>query len=150
MQHRAMPWLTFLGALPFVVSALALAAGWGFPQLPLLHDMLGWKLLLLSYGAIILSFIGGTHWGFALREEACFCAFRRTITSNLIALIGCACLLLANQTLALWIMSASFAALGIADRALTRRSIFPAWYGALRTRITLLVVPSLMIGAFYG
>jgi len=56
--------LGFAGAAPFL-AGLALAF---FPEDPLR----GWGLwLLLIYGAIILSFMGGVHWGAAmLRDDA--------------------------------------------------------------------------------
>jgi hypothetical protein len=54
--------ITLAGAIPF----LALGA-------VVLLDPLGSKTaieVLISYGAVILSFTGAVHWGFALRESA--------------------------------------------------------------------------------
>jgi hypothetical protein len=54
--------LSVAGLIPFIVSAIAI-----------LFDPLEAPLavqILISYGAVILSFIGAVHWGFALRETA--------------------------------------------------------------------------------
>jgi hypothetical protein len=54
--------LTFAGAIPFVVLGVAV-----------LLDPVASPLaiqLLISYGAVILSFVGAVHWGFALRDTA--------------------------------------------------------------------------------
>ncbi len=54
--------LGLAGLLPFVLLA---ALQWGSPP--------GWRMLaasaLLSYGAIIVSFLGGIHWGLAMRRR---------------------------------------------------------------------------------
>jgi Protein of unknown function (DUF3429) len=55
--------LGLLGLIPFLVCAY-LACAWQQPG-----D--GRALLaLIAYGAVILSFLGGVHWGFALAEPA--------------------------------------------------------------------------------
>lgn len=65
--------LAILGVTPFVALALAL---WGVAP--------GWKpafaQALLAYGALGLSFLGGIHWGAAMRdgegpEQACRYAY---------------------------------------------------------------------------
>jgi len=54
--------LTFAGAIPFVLLGVAV-----------LLDPVASPVaiqLLISYGAVILSFVGAVHWGFALRDTA--------------------------------------------------------------------------------
>ena len=55
-------WLGGLGAVPFIVLAVAM---------PLLADTT--RILtangLLAYGAVILSFLGGVHWGLAIQFQ---------------------------------------------------------------------------------
>lgn len=57
-------WLLGLaGLIPFVAGA---ALQWASPP--------GWRMLagsaLLTYGAVIVSFLGGIHWGLAMRMQA--------------------------------------------------------------------------------
>lgn len=51
-------WLGYGGLLPFLVLATASVVDTP-PALP-------WSAALLAYGAIILSFVGALHWGFAM------------------------------------------------------------------------------------
>lgn len=54
--------LTFAGAIPFLIIGAVI-----------LFDPLASATaieVLISYGAVILSFIGAVHWGFALRDVA--------------------------------------------------------------------------------
>jgi hypothetical protein len=52
-------WLGYGGLLPFVALA---GVGWWAPATPL------WSTALLGYGAVILSFVGALHWGFAMAQ----------------------------------------------------------------------------------
>ncbi len=54
--------LTFAGAIPFLVLGMVILLD------PLNADTA--IQVLVSYGAVILSFVGAVHWGFALRESA--------------------------------------------------------------------------------
>jgi len=54
--------LTLAGAIPFVLLTITV-----------LGDPLASPIaiqVLISYGAVILSFVGAVHWGFALRDSA--------------------------------------------------------------------------------
>ncbi len=54
--------LTLAGAIPFILLACVV-----------MLDPLGSQTaieVLISYGAVILSFVGAVHWGFALRDSA--------------------------------------------------------------------------------
>lgn len=53
--------LGLLGLIPFIVTAY-LAAAWQAPA-----DLRA-LTALIAYAAVILSFLGGVHWGFALVE----------------------------------------------------------------------------------
>lgn len=55
-------WLGYGGLLPFVALA---GIGWWAPGTPLWGTPL-WGTALLAYGAVILSFVGALHWGFAM------------------------------------------------------------------------------------
>lgn len=53
-------WLGYGGLLPFVTLA---AVGLLAPTTP------WWSAALLAYGAVILSFVGALHWGFAMAQS---------------------------------------------------------------------------------
>jgi uncharacterized membrane protein len=55
-------WLGYGGLIPFLAGASAV---WFDSQ----HQAL-WAQALLSYGAVILSFVGALHWGFAMTHPA--------------------------------------------------------------------------------
>ena len=57
-------WLGHLGLLPFVLGALLVWLGLD-PELHLFVAM-----ALSAYAALILSFLGGIHWGLAMRHSA--------------------------------------------------------------------------------
>jgi len=57
-RPAAVAWLGYGGLLPFLGSALLC---WLEPN----HRSL-WLAMLLTYGAVILSFVGALHWGFAM------------------------------------------------------------------------------------
>ena len=69
---RAAAWLGYGGLLPFVGLALLIRLD------P--HHGLVWGDALVAYGAVILSFVGALHWGFAMalpdltaeQRRACF------------------------------------------------------------------------------
>ena len=73
-------WLGYAGALPFLgLGAALFGAGDGISDIFLPSQI---SFALLSYGAIILSFLGGLHWG-----RAVTCPEDRLIISARMALI---------------------------------------------------------------
>jgi len=56
----AVAWLGYGGLLPFLALA---ATGLWAPGTP------WWSAALLAYGAVILSFVGALHWGFAMAQS---------------------------------------------------------------------------------
>ena len=61
---RRIAWiLTFAGAIPFAVATGFLFAGDSHVRVPAIAA-------LVTYSAVVLSFLGGIEWGLALREEA--------------------------------------------------------------------------------
>lgn len=139
-DHRVPPaaiWLGFSGALPFIAGALA--------TLPIAEHYRGLGLtLLVDYGAIILSFMGGVHWGAAmLRSDQ---DPRPLYFSVLPALIALPAALVGGVT-GLVLLAAGFAGLLLFDERETRAGRLPAWYPTLRRPLTAIVVGSLIAGA---
>jgi hypothetical protein len=127
--------LGLAGALPFLAAALAVLAGGETSALG--------RAVLLGYGAVILAFMGGIHWGAAMSQDAT--SWERLGSSVVPALVGWGGLLLGGRA-GLLLLAAAFAALLLHDLAATRRDALPAWYPALRRPLTLIVVACLVLG----
>ena len=59
---RSAAWLGFGGLLPFIGLALTAFVD--------RHHGIVWADALVAYGAVILSFVGALHWGFAMALPA--------------------------------------------------------------------------------
>jgi hypothetical protein len=97
-----------------------------------------WRALTL-YGAVILSFMGGVHWGAALATGAAS-RFLASVVPALAAWFATAFLPPRPATAALAI---GFALLLLFDLAEVRRGHLPAWYAPLRRGLTGVVILSL-------
>ena len=122
--------LGYAGLIPFVVFSI----GCWIP-LPYVTNA---PYILITYGAVILSFMGAVHWGVAMankdQQQGKF-----FISSVLPALIAWPALLLA-QPLALVILLAGFIGLYTYDRSVEKAQALPGWYIPMRTRLTAVVV----------
>lgn len=139
---RAMPkpaaMLGFAGAVPFVAGGV----GTLIPALAIVGPA-----ALLTYGAVILSFLGGVHWGLAMSGERA--SFGPLGASVVPSLVGWAALLI-GERLGMILLALAFAGLLAFDLSLVRRLRAPAWYGALRRPLTLIVVTCLLLAAIAG
>lgn len=130
------------GLLPFILGALLIWLGpssvwqaWG-------------GLVLLSYGAVILSFIGAVHWGMGLKEwqqqqeGSLWPVLGWSVTPALVA--WAALLLPPKGGLALLLLG--FAAQYAVDRRTVAVGRLPAWYGRLRSLLTAGAVICLLAG----
>jgi hypothetical protein len=133
---RAAALLGFAGAVPF--AALSLASLVPGPPGALALDA------LLGYGAAILSFMGGVHWGLAAAQDEP--TLPRLGASVLPALTGWLAHLLGGPA-GLLVLAAAFAALLPYDLAQTRRAAAPAWYPRLRRPLTFIVLACLILAA---
>jgi hypothetical protein len=129
--------LGYAGAIPFVAGALA--------STPFAGDLRPVGLtLLLDYGAIILSFMGGVHWGAAMqRNDPGLGALGRSVAPSLLALPA----LLVGGVAGLSLLAASFAGLLLYDLIESQAGRLPAWYPLLRRPLTAIVVSCLLVGA---
>jgi ABC-type proline/glycine betaine transport system permease subunit len=104
---------------------------------------------LVAYGATILSFLGGVHWGLAIgahnsAQDGKLPA--RLILSVMPSLAGWAALLVSEST-GLFILVLAIAAMLWVDIRATRMGEAPSWYPKLRIPLTCVVVATLMVGA---
>jgi hypothetical protein len=135
-------WLGGLGALPFIGLAGAIPFLTGGPR-SLAADA------LVAYGATILSFLGGIHWGLAIGSQSS--PDRRKLRARLIvsvvpSLVAWAALLVADTT-GLFVLALAVSAMLWVDLRATRAGEAPAWYPTLRIPLTCIVVAALIVGA---
>lgn len=127
--------LGYAGAIPFLGGAAAVSLAL-LPPGP-----------LLAYGAVILAFMGGIHWGLGM--PGALPDGRRLGLSVVPALLGWAALLLGGR-LGLLLLAAAFLGLLAVDLATTLSAVAPPWYPRLRLPLTALVVASLLLAAALG
>jgi len=137
----AVAWLGYGGLLPFVALALA---GLFDPA----HGLL-WGDALHAYGAIILSFVGALHWGFAMTLSGLSDNQRSAsfIWSVLPALIAWPALL-SPPIVGAALLISGFIANYLRDRYLGRQVELPPWYLPLRLRLSSVACVCLGIGVF--
>lgn len=124
--------LGYAGAIPFLVGAAAVALAL-LPPTP-----------LLAYGAVILAFMGGIHWGLGMPGSAPDAG--RLALSVVPALLGWAALLLGGRP-GLLLLAVAFLGLLALELATTRSGVAPSWYPTLRVPLTAVVVTSLLLAA---
>jgi hypothetical protein len=139
----AAKWLGALGAIPFVF----LAVTGHFLEGPTRGQAF---FALAAYGAVVLSFLGGIHWGLAIagfgpraNDEA---SFRRLAFSVTPSLVGWGALLVPPPS-GLMLLAVAFVWLLVFDSQASRKAQAPAWYPRLRRPLTLAVVASLTFAA---
>lgn len=122
--------LTFSGALPFAAAVLAHLQG-----MASYHS----GYLALTYGAVIISFMAGIHWGLFL-THAQYTRINLLLSSNLLALIAWASLFFLIPVTQYLIQIVCFIVLWSIDRRLYAEGVIEGWYYQLRTQITTVVV----------
>jgi Protein of unknown function (DUF3429) len=133
--------LGLAGAIPFVFAAIAIHFDVWLPRAQAIN-------LAVVYAAVILSFLGGIHWGYSVmlvqagrgRDAGLLFA-----VSVLPALAAWTTLLLTTLQHAIWLQVTWFILVWFVDWQLSRRQLVPAWFMGLRTIITLLVVIALLV-----
>ncbi len=136
------------GLIPFLACGLFAVSVAG----PLANT---WLLALIFYGAVVLSFLGGVHWGLALAApepdptlgDAARHDRLRFGLGVLPSLIGWAALLstvLIAPELALAVLIAGFCAAVVTETRLARSELLPGGYLWLRWALSVVVVAVLV------
>ncbi len=146
-MNRPLPILAILlgaaGLLPFLGAGLA-ALG---PQPQGDRAMMA----LVAYGAVILSFLGGVHWGFALQDSADRGQRQRLLLGVAPSLVGWVALLLAMaiQTEAgVALLAAGVLGTTIVEARAQRAGLMPRGYMALRYGLSGVVIVVLVVVVF--
>ncbi|MBX9650618.1 MAG: DUF3429 domain-containing protein [Xanthobacteraceae bacterium] len=138
----AAAWLGGLGIIAF--AGLLLAT-------PFAIDGLKAQLsfALMAYGAITLSFLGGTHWGLAIGEvpknhNTLWPRIALSILPSLVAWVA----LLTSSSIGFLVLAAAFVAMLVVDIRASRMHEAPAWYPKLRWPLSCGAVAAFLLGTF--
>lgn len=133
-------WLGYGGLIPFVALALALVFEPTYTTT--------YTRALLGYGAVILSFVGALHWGFAMSHPQLQGAPNHALYlwSVVPSLLGWVALLMVPKAGAT-LLIAGLLAHYRQDLRLARVISLPGWYLPLRLRLS--VVACLCLAAFF-
>lgn len=132
--------LGLAGLAPFIGLALCVALG-----APAFLGVAP-EAALLGYGAAILSFLGGAHWGLALRHPNG--SLRAKLYAGAMAppLWAWAAVIVGGAS-GLGMIAAGLAAHGAIDGAFATRFAAPRWYGRLRLLLATLATISTVAAA---
>jgi Protein of unknown function (DUF3429) len=150
-KRRFAQWLGYAGLVPFL--SLAALLFWGSYQ----HntDRFVVEVALLSYGAIILTFVGALSWAHAMHRDDLNASWMVwSVTPSLIAWLAmCATLFLVGSypNATATILIAGFLVQLAADfriRKLLPRDVFPDWFMRMRVHLTIAACVSLSVPLF--
>lgn len=135
-------YLGYAGLLPFGAALAMLALGpIGVRELSLRS--------LLTYSAVILSFMGAVHWGRAMYQHQAEASVTRAnglCISVIPALIGWSAIFFAPR-IALVLLAIAFFGLYLFERGALKDDNEAQWYLPLRLRLTAVVVGTLLLAA---
>ena len=136
-QQKLAKMLGYAGLIPFVFFSVI---SWlDFPLIQAPH------YYLMTYAAIILSFMGAVHWGVAMSVKNEKANYQLAI-SVVPPLLGWFALLL-PMIYGYSILIISFSLLCLLDKEQNKRGVFPEWYYPLRVILTTIVVMCLIIAS---
>ena len=130
-KTKLMQLLGYVGLIPFLVASLAslMELDLPIPVSPM--------TLLLTYGAIILSFMAGTLWGRAIHRADSEATNSLLLLSNAFALTAWLTLLLNSVFWSLLVQMIGFALLIAFERALARGTLMTTQSGYYPMRLIL-------------
>ena len=136
--------LTLISAVPFVGLSIAVSARMFDDNSFVIHA-------LLSYSTVILSFLGGIHWGIAITSYA---HDKRTANmliaeSVLPSTLAWGVLLHGPLHIQLLVLTILFTFVWAIDSILVGRKVISLWFFEIRCIITPIVVVSLYV-AYFG
>ena len=127
--------------LPLAIGLVGLAPFIGLALVVALSDAtvagVDAAFALTVYGAVILSFMGGAHWGLALRHPAPdirSALYLGAVVSPVWAWVG----VVVGGAAGLGLLAAGLAAQGVVDAARSGRFAAPRWYPRLRALLAAL------------
>ncbi len=133
--------LGLAGLLPFLGCGLGALGMWQ-PEAML--------LALVAYGAVILAFLGGVHWGFALPSTLADRSHRLalSVVPSLIGWVAILLALLVSGEVALLLLAGGFAVTLVVETRIAAAGQMPEGYMGLRWMLSLVVLTVLVGVAF--
>lgn len=133
--------LGYLGLLPFIIPTVFLFCDY--------HHFMVWRNVLISYAAVILSFLGAVYWGVAMIVKEMSIKKRNVMLawSVIPSIVAWICLLI-PQVYGLILLSVFFVISFFMDMQLTKSEAKPAWYIPLRFQLTVVVTTCLVTAAY--
>lgn len=131
-QRFLMHGLTYAGALPFVVFNIMLLLHFDF----VLSTEFIYKAFL-TYGAIIMSFLAGMHWGIAITMSQPMSVYL-LLSSNVVAILAWICLILNIHFLTLILLGILYLYQLVIDCKLAKDHLLTK--GFLLTRIVITII----------
>lgn len=133
--------LGWSGVLPFALLAVFIAAAQNVP------DAIDPKTALINYAAIILSFMGGVHWGMSIGGKTIggtttSSQAMRLGLSTVPALVGWLATFFPFD-IAVSLLTGAFIVLVVYDIWAATQEWTPSWYPRLRLQLTTAVVAAL-------
>jgi len=130
----------WLGALGLIPSAALTVMIWGADEAMVSVAAFG----IVAYGAVVLSFLGGAHWGFAgnAMKNQPAAASRLLVMSVVPSLMGWVAVLLPTPW-SVALLAVAFVAILPLDRWALRHALAPRWW--LRLRIPLSATVSTLL-----
>ena len=133
--------LGLLGLIPFISPVVALL----FAYDPFALGARAFHMALITYAALIASFLGGVRWGNALEKPHRHTLdFTVSVVPSLVAWLALA----TPRPYDLVVLLGVFLVLGIGDVGLSARGHAPRWFGKLRVILTTGVTLSLLLALF--
>mgnify|MGYP002633853819 FL=1 len=127
--------LGWAGLIPFVFGGISI-----WIDIPI-NIKLGISQMTLTYGMIILSFLGGVRWGAAMVQSYKMDA--ALVLSVAPSLLAFATFFMPGQDASL-ALSIAFIGQGFTDHAAGRDGRLPGWYPNFRVMLTIVVTGSLL------
>lgn len=146
--------LAILGTVPFILSTVFILLNAFFDySVEFPYVAISWFEVLTTYGAVILSFLGGIHWGFAMilynKGDHSLSVRRLLLWSNVVAVLAWSVLLHYDPLVQLLTLILFFIAQWLLDLRIVRKvEHVPNWFGVLRTLITPVVIVCLLLSLF--
>lgn len=131
--------LGLAGLIPFWALALALSLHGAVGLAPATLDA-----MLATYGAVIVSFLGGIRWGLAVPARDRGVDYAIAVVPSLVAWA----LLAAPEPWRLAGLGLTSLVLGAIDLGLVRSGLAPVWFGRLRLILSAGAGVALWLGAF--
>jgi hypothetical protein len=144
MVRRIAWFLAIAGAVPFIAATAALyLSSASSVRVPAIAA-------LVTYAAVILSFLGGIEWGLAIRDETGTEATRVVALGLSVgpSLAAWAVLWIDGPRVQVGTALGIFVVVWAADQWMASKGLLPAWFVDLRTAISVLVAVILAVALF--